>query len=278
MRLIKILSGIGFLIVLANSYAFAGSIESEFETRYKAWRCWISKNKHRSTFTACKEYSDIVALGLPALPLMIKKMEECPSDFHLSTAVSIVSKREFDYEEWPKDCLGDSITGSRMYINWWRVGRFQTGTRFNELYARWRKLNGEKEVGDAERVYKQIVNLGIPVMPYLVEIVDECPEFVAAVSELSGGALSETARSEEVKKWWDKNKERFTPPPLSPDEEAASKSSAIDEKKSALLPNNVAEVETTNVPVRCEHDQACFPSGGCRELQGTVEGNCRAAR
>lgn len=213
MKLFKLVALNFVCIVVANRCAFAESIDARFEERYATWKAWIATNKFRSTYTACKEYYDIIALGVSAIPFMIGKMEECFDDFHLSTAVSIVSKREFDKTEWPAEKLGDSKTAAKLYVHWWRVGRFQTGTRFYELYARWSKFNIERELGEADRVYKQIVNLGIPVLPYLIEIIDKSPEFVAAVSILSGDALPKNASLEETKTWWEKNKEQFTLPP-----------------------------------------------------------------
>ncbi len=213
MKLFKLVALNFVCIVVANRCAFAESIDARFEERYATWKAWIATNEFRSTYTACKEYYDIVALGVPAIPFMIGKMEECFDDFHLSTAVSIVSKREFDKSEWPVEKLGDSKTAAKLYVHWWRVGRFQTGAQFRDLYARWCKFNIERELGDADRVYKQIVNLGIPVLPYLIEIIDKSPEFVAAVSILSGDALPKNASLEETKTWWEKNKEQFTLPP-----------------------------------------------------------------
>lgn len=213
MKLFKLVALSFVCIVVANRCAFAESMEARFEERYAAWKAWIATNEFRSTYTACKEYYDIIALGVSAIPFMIGKMEECFDDFHLSTAVSIVSKREFDKTEWPVEKLGDSKTAAKLYVHWWRVGRFQTGAQFRDLYARWCKLEGVKMHDDAAKVYRQIVNLGLPVLPYLVDVVEESPEFVVAISELSGGDMPKNAKPEECKVWWEKNKEQFTLPP-----------------------------------------------------------------
>ena len=244
MKLINVATCMIGLSVAVSRDVCAKSIEAEFEQRYKAWREWVSKNSVRSTYTACKEYYDIIALGVSAIPFMIGKMEECFDDFHLSTAVSIVSKREFGIEEWPADCLGDSITAARMYINWWRVGRFQTGAQFRDLYARWCKLEGVKMHDDAAKVYRQIVNLGLPVLPYLVDVVEESPEFVVAISELSGGDMPKNAKPEECKVWWGKNKERYI---LPPSEDVIPQSHVDDAKISVALPNHTGGATTKNM-------------------------------
>ena len=122
-------------IVVANRCAFAESMDARFEERYAAWKAWIATNKFRSTYTACKEYYDIVALGVSAVPLIMGKIEKNAEDFHLSSAIKIMTRRRFDKTEWPVEKLGDSKTAAKLYVHWWRVGRFQTGTRFYELYA-----------------------------------------------------------------------------------------------------------------------------------------------
>ena len=203
--------------VVASGYVLADSIEMKFEERYVAWKRWIAANAFRSTYTACREYYDIMALGIPAIPLMIGKMENRFDDFHLSTAVGIISKREFDDEEWPDGRIGDSIISSRMYIHWWRIGRFQTKMRFDGLYAQWCELASTGNVIGAKNAYRQIVNLGLPVLPYLVGIVHEHAEFVAAISGISDGALPSTATAEECEKWWEENKSAYTLPGALPD-------------------------------------------------------------
>ena len=92
---------------------------------------------------------------------------------------------------------------------------------------------------EADRVYRQIVNLGLPVLPCLVDVVDEHAEFIAAVSELTDGALPKNAKPDECKAWWEENKERFTLPPLSPSDEGSSQSKSAGKTEASSLPQSV---------------------------------------
>ena len=70
----------------------------------------------------------------------------------------------------------------------------------------------EKKDKEAVEAYRRIVDLGIPVLPYLVEHVGEQPEFVAAISELSGEALPQNATAADCRQWWEENKQKFELP------------------------------------------------------------------
>ena len=194
-----------------------------FERRYLAWKESVNPNAYLQSTARGRvdnlEFQAIVDLGPSALPHIVAKMESDATGDVLWHAIRRIAKVRIrekydastnsmhfpDYPELKK--------GVNVYLHWWRVGRFQTGARFKELYVRWCGLDGEKKHDDAGKVYRQIVNLGIPVLPYLVGVVDEHPEFVVAVAELSGGDLPKNAKPEECKAWWEKNKERYTLPP-----------------------------------------------------------------
>ena len=186
--------------------------ETTFAQRYNAWKLWVSRHPHMSTYIANQEFRDIVALGIPAIPFVMEKVEKCPEDFELVSMVGIVSRRRFRKDEWPQNKVGDVLSAVSMYLHWWRVGRFQTGEQFRVLYGKWKALRKERKDDEAGKVFRRIVDLGIPVLPDLMEIVDVHPEFIAAVSELSGGELPPGATSAECKEWWAKNRDRFTLP------------------------------------------------------------------
>lgn len=214
MKIHKIILGV-FLWSVCTCPADNMSIDRIFDRKYSEWKSWISEHSYASTYTACKEYNDIVELGIPAVHLMFGKIEDNEDDFHLSAAIRRITKRRFDKNEWPKGKLGDSRTAARMFVRWWRVDRFQTGKRFRELYDKWKVLRDENK-RNADDVYRQIVNLGIPVLPHLADVVDEHPEFIAAVSELTDGELPADVTADKCKEWWQQNKSRFELPSPGP--------------------------------------------------------------
>lgn len=214
-------------LFLANSSLNAEPCGSkEFESRYVAWKTRVSGNSAYLQSTARAyvdnpEFRAIVGLGPSVIPYIVTKMEsDAKSEvlWHAIRRIAKINIRE-KYDPSENRIVFPDFPGEgereNIYLYWWRVGRFQTETRFKKLYVQWCKFNGENRREEADKVYRQIVNLGLPVLPCLVGIVDEHSEFVAAVSELTDGAFPKNAKPEECKPWWEKNKERFTLPALS---------------------------------------------------------------
>ncbi|MGI6494606.1 MAG: hypothetical protein ACOX5G_00670 [Kiritimatiellia bacterium] len=220
---------VGILLAL-GSFWCRGSDEQVhrlFEERYAAWRTWVKEHPYSSTYMANKEFYAIVNLGVPAIPLIVEKIEQNPEDFHLGSAISIISKRRFAKSDWPQDKLGDSITAASMYVQWWKEGRFKTGERFVELYGEWKSLKAGKKDKEAEETYRRIIDLGIPALPYLIEKVEQQPEFVQGISRLSDGALPPTATGADCRQWWEKNKQKFELPPQSESKQSFEKNESL---------------------------------------------------
>ena len=192
------------MVLVCDSLAAkpADSVREDFEALYDEWKVWIATNRHLSSYVDNEAFRAISDLRPSALPFMIEKMKEDPDGFHLSMAVRKISKKKFERSDWPKDRMGDSVSAAKMYVQWWAAGRFQTGRRFLALCEEWRSLVGENRCEEAKRVFRQIVNLGLPVLPYLIEAVKARPRLVPAVAELSDGALSPDASSDDCVRWW----------------------------------------------------------------------------
>jgi hypothetical protein len=189
-----------------------GQTQKVFEEKYQAWKTWMKNNPLLSDYTSNREYQAIVNLGLPVLPYLIQKIENNPEDFHLECAVSRISMKTFEKSDWPQNKLGDSITAAKMYANWWKDERFKTGAKFTELYNKWKTLKTEKKDKETNDTYQQIVNLGIPVLPYLIENVEKEPDFIIAISKLTGRQVSMNATGPECKQWWENNKQNWNLP------------------------------------------------------------------
>lgn len=185
-----------------------GQTQKAFEEKYQAWKTWVKNNPLLSDYTTNPKFGEIVSLGPPVLPYIVEKIEKS-GDFHLVHAISRITKKQFEKTDWPQGTLGDSITASKMYVQWWKEGRFKTGERFAKLYSKWKTLKSEKKDKEAKETYRQIVNLGIPVLPFLIENVETEPEFIPAISKLTDRQLPATATGTECKQWWENNKQKW---------------------------------------------------------------------
>ena len=58
---------LGVLICQASDM----DVEAIFEQRYNAWKRWVSNHPHVSTYIVNQEFRNIVALGVPAIPLVL---------------------------------------------------------------------------------------------------------------------------------------------------------------------------------------------------------------
>jgi len=216
-------------------------VKAVFDTRYQAWREWVAKNPNAQNPIGNKEFNSIVALGAPALPLMIAKMEQSPDEaVMLEYAVQRITFKVFAMDELPKEKVGDEHARAELYIKWWKEGRKSTREQFEKVYADWKALkkDGETPLSNQELVYdnatKTIVrrgdartpfavdydkmrNMGIDVLPLIVEKVQAKDyDLLPLFGELTGGRAQFKgdleARAKSLLNWWEKNKERVQIP------------------------------------------------------------------
>ena len=77
-----------FAIAELNLEAGEGT-QSVFEAKYKKWEKYVSRpqitlHSRATTQFECKEFKEIVELGLPAIPFIIKKMEKNTQNFRFA--------------------------------------------------------------------------------------------------------------------------------------------------------------------------------------------------
>jgi len=211
-----------FLVVLAPYHVgHAGEavvetegLRAEFEARYQTWEQYIQDNPHLSTWMG-REFSRIVALGPQAVPFMIEKLEEGPDYFGLSSAVLMICRKGFPRDEWPEGKLGGSVTGARMYVDWWRNRRHLTPQKFEALYSRWLTVRDSGDSEASKNLARDIARLGLDALPLLVEkIRDGDDRCVAIFSQIIfyGKAWDEDS-PQHVIDWWEANREEWTLPP-----------------------------------------------------------------
>jgi len=223
----------------------AEELRPEFDRRYSAWtqRQMTTEDLLRGdpllSQSGARTYWHLMDLGLPALPLIMEKMDA--GDLWLARGANRMIKRRFHVSEYADRAdLGDAWTIARMLIAWWQQGRAGTENRFRELRARWRELKSPEKtpvwtsrthVNDrgylytlrtaftpAGEVYDGLQCLGIAVLPHIVETLKEGEaDFLPIALELTDGAggLGDPTRPPEVAaflEWWEANKQDWLIP------------------------------------------------------------------
>jgi len=195
-------------------------LKATFERRYAAWKLAAREPNEllRSSIPAEKEFREIIALGIPALPLIIDQIERGEEgDFFLGAAVLEITRKGFAREECPAGAYGDSHTAAKLYVKWWREGRGETPRLFAERYAAWRKYKelGRNEVmAEEERV---LLFLGLDALPLMMEkIAAGDDDLLAIVNKLTKKALGDAPTRKSALAWWAANKPYWTLPPSEP--------------------------------------------------------------
>jgi hypothetical protein len=184
---------------------------------------------HTQLWVDTPAFRAIVDLGPAALPLIAGKMEKDPDAYFLWRAIEMIAKVKIErvYDRTKNSIVFPDYPGlerpQNPYVCWWKEGRFKTGERFSELYGKWEASREEKKDKEAQETYQKIIDLGLPVLPYLVDKAAEQPELVPAVSTLSDGALPPTATAADCRQWWERNKQKFELPPRSQPKEGSEK-------------------------------------------------------
>lgn len=223
--------------IYANAFGASKNM-SKFEDAYKRWKIRMNQSDMLESsgpgLFDCQEYQNIVKLGVGALPEIMSQMDTYPDDpmaHQLWVAAARISKKKFENEE--ERNIRSNKNRVILWQEWWKEGRFKTGAQSATLIKKWNNLKSEKNDKEAEKVYVKIVNLGIPVLPYLVDNVDRNPELIPAISRLSAGDIPTTATSPVCKKLWKKCKNKYElPGPTKKDfEPKRSKVDTIDTTK-----------------------------------------------
>lgn len=166
----------------------------------------------------------IVDLGVSAVPEIIKTVD---GDRRLVEALQEITKWKYDVVrtgDTPKAYIWTvaeipSIRGTNgppnrveVWKYWWQEERFKTGEHFDDLYSEWNTATKAGESGKAEQARQQIIDLGLPVLPYLVDAAKTQPEWMPAVRELTHDSLPQGLSGAECATWWQENQERFSFP------------------------------------------------------------------
>jgi len=216
-----------------NADSSLADIDSTFERLYDDWVASLTRVMGFSSivdrqkcFDDNVEFQRIIALGTPAVPMIVKKLEEnnwLGYALHRITKYAWHEKRlggkpeEFVWtvEEFPAVRSPHRPPDSTLlWKRWWLEERRQTPERFAGLYEQWQALKREGKVGEAVEKQQRIKDLGIDALPLVVEKVKQGDAgLIAVMSYLTDGKLPESAKPEECVSWWAANKDKWTLPP-----------------------------------------------------------------
>jgi hypothetical protein len=211
-----------FLCVSAISVNVIAQGESnlinEFNIKYKAWKEYVSHPAIMAKSTGSarinnKFFSAIVDLGPNVLPIIVEKMQKDSEADILWQAIQRIAKVKLEavYDKTSNKMIYPEYSNAcqNVYICWWESGRFQTKSKFVILYNKWKVLKSENKDKEARVELTRIINLGIPVLPYLIDSVQIHPELMAAISFLSNNEISFNADVATLMQWWENNKQKY---------------------------------------------------------------------
>ena len=204
-----------------------------FEVRYQAWQAYLMEHDVFSprSDTPPDRYFDnepfrqIVALGIPAIPTLLAKSQ---TDTLLAAALTDITKVEFHFrneilglrkERWTVDELPgvqwDHDPDDReVWRRWWTQERFHAPERFEKLCAERQALLQQGDAKGAQEKYERIQNLGIPVLPCLLDKIGQgATDLVPILSALTNGDVKPDASPADCAKWWNAHKQEWTLPP-----------------------------------------------------------------
>ena len=192
------------LLFTLSASAADQDLRSIFEQRYQAWRSYINKPEILSScsmapYVKNKPYEDILALGVPALPLIMEKVSdkgELKSIFMARAAGKILKRKNWN-------------EGDRIWI-WWENGRQDIPKEVDQYVAAWQEAKKRGDDKQAAEALKKLEGVGILGLPHIVNKLGSGKhDLIAVISHMAGGAVGADASEEQVKGWWMKDKAKW---------------------------------------------------------------------
>ena len=211
----------------------AESKPMSFQEAYSNWTAYLAdlpvevlvkSSISSDVYYKNEPFRHIIDLGVSAVPEIMKTME---NDRRLVEALQEITKWKYDIArtgETPKTYIWTvaeipAIRGTNgppdrvaVWKYWWKEERFKTGDHFSELYTTWNTATKAGEFEKAEHIRQKIINLGLPVLPYLVDAAKTQPEWMSVIRQLTQDALPEDISGVECEAWWKENREKYALP------------------------------------------------------------------
>lgn len=191
----------------------AQALRAVFEQKYQAWLDYIEQPEVASSSNAtvrwdCVPFQEIVALGVPALPLILEKMDEGASSVHQGSPYSRFLSHAFTV------IMNTHTQADLSPQGWWETVRPQVPQRFAELFAERQAALAQGDNAKAQQTVRQIRNeLGALAVPLLVEKIQAGePGLIPTLALITRGAVAPGATLEQVTTWWEQDQARWILP------------------------------------------------------------------
>lgn len=179
-------------------------IKAELEKRIELWEKYMQDNPRLSDYTGNQYFSNIVNLGIPAIPYMMERIQK--GSWMLGDGVIEIIKKRFEEYEQNEYPVRDSVSTASALVKWWPNAGKDTEEKFKKLYAERKALLKEGKKKEADEKLGYIRSLGIGGLPYLMEKIGAGDsELVGVVSWLTDGKVEKEAKAKDVVSWWEKN-------------------------------------------------------------------------
>jgi len=158
---------------------------------------------------------NIIDLGLPAVPIILEAMRNEYDTDHYSHELGYVLEEitRVQFHNSPSLKFAYPTADAVLWEMWYRHSKKYTETEFSILIASRRGFDHQKNPELLAEVDRRITNIGVFVLPYLIEEISKGEVgLIAIVSELSNEAIPATASAAECLTWWEQNKIRFAKP------------------------------------------------------------------
>jgi len=176
-----------------------------FEQKYNIWIDYIKSEKIGSSrihdYTQNAAFKEIVALGVPALPLIMEKIEH---EYGLVYGCMSIAASQILRHKAKK------LEPVRI---WWNTGRLEIPKEFETNYKGWLDAEASGDRQKSEAAIKAIEGLGTLAIPLIQEkIAAGKNKLIPIISRLTDGAVKSNATKEQVVAWWAKDKAKWTLP------------------------------------------------------------------
>lgn len=208
--------GMGALCVATASPAYAqeakGDIEAELDRRIALWN---EEFRTKYSFSSMPEgipsFQGIVDLGIPAVPFLMERIEEGPSN--LIVAVWQITQKRFTEDALPEGYWGNPEVRRRMWVEWWKNARKSTPQRFERLYSERMKFWKKGKYEEAKERLHQIDCLGVAALPLVLEKAAQTGDsgLLYVAQAITKGQIKGMSCSERAV-WWDKHRQEWLIP------------------------------------------------------------------
>ena len=235
-KLLFILLILSTLVIFSSQVLSIDFSEEIFEEKYYDWIEFISQPEieilsYSGPRFECQEFKEIVQLGIPAIPFIIRKIEKDLKGQFLWKAIEEISKTKIEgkYDKIQNKVIfpdyPDLKEGENIWLYWYYEGYKLTPELYDKYYSLYKETKSKKDPESQKKAiyyYRRIRKLGIQIIPLIIETAKKGDDDLLQLlpyltnNNISKEKLSKIkSREERIKyceEWWKENKEDWTIP------------------------------------------------------------------